>query len=129
VASAGIEVQHDCSQRLGGDRLSGRGMADLVILAVDALEVAGGKEDRACPAGSGKRRLFAVVRKHAADDHPGIQTAEPLNPCHTVHPTHPRAEDATSEDSLQGFYWADDLRMLHPKNSPICGDRNLSPKR
>jgi hypothetical protein len=36
-------------------------MADIEILAVLALEIAGGKEDRPRPMDSDKRRLFAVM--------------------------------------------------------------------
>jgi hypothetical protein len=75
---------------------------DLMILAVEAAEIAGGKEDRPRPVGSGEGRFFAVVGHGVADDYFHGETAEALFSGHPVHAALPRAQDAGGHHAFQG---------------------------
>jgi hypothetical protein len=77
--------------------------AYLMILAVQAAEIAGGKEDRSGPAYSGKGRFFAVVRHGLADDYFRGETAEALFSAEAICTALPRTENAWAHHAFQGF--------------------------
>ena len=73
-----------------------------MILAIQAAEVAGGKEDRPRPVGSGKGRFFAVMGHGVADDYFRSETAKALFSGHPVDAALPWAQDAGGHHAFQG---------------------------
>jgi len=69
-------------------------MADLVVLAIAAVEVARGKEDRACTPRAGQRRFFAMVRHGAVQQEPVGKAAKAGFSRPPVHIALPRAKGA-----------------------------------
>src|SRR3972149_682510 len=67
VAAGGPQADHDAGQALGRDFLAAHLVADIVVLAEQATEVAAGEEDRAGAATADEWRLFAKVRAVAGD--------------------------------------------------------------
>jgi hypothetical protein len=108
-----LQFEHDSGERLISYWLARRGVADLVILAVDAPEIAGGKEDCTRAPPSLKGRLFAMMGNGRVDDHPCIEPAESLLAGRTVRPAHLRAEDATLQAPFEQFNLPDEITRIN----------------
>ncbi len=100
VAAHRLEPQHQPGELLRLDRLARVGLADVVILAELAAQVAPREEDRAGPAAPGERRLFAHVGERAGDRCPRPGAADP-QPLGAVDAALPGAEVAFGQSGLR----------------------------
>jgi hypothetical protein len=108
-----LQVEHDVGKFIDGYRTAGGHVADLVILAVTASQVAGGKKDGSRPSFPGKGRLLAVVRQNGAYEHFPGEVAESSFTGNSVYPAHPRAEFTIVKDDFQLFQLVPDIVIIH----------------
>jgi hypothetical protein len=76
VTALVLETQHHLGQLLGRHLLALSQLADFVVLAINAPQIAAGEKDRARALPAAKRRLFPMMRTMAGHEGLGSHEAE-----------------------------------------------------
>lgn len=96
-----LEAEHFTGQLFDTDRYAAGVVADIVVLAEDARQIAAGKEYRARTAVAHEDAFFAKMRANGTNEQFGGHAAGPFFPCDSVNTAAARTEAACAHLPVQ----------------------------